>query len=102
MHLFRQRSSSFADVEHRQHDKTPIDILCQAAVANLGKAPQALQNQKRVLDAGAHGGLAPVLFFVRLSQRTVLVGAFVGKISGLRRNLLESLTLFFALIGLSP
>lgn len=102
MHLFRQRSSSFADVEHRQHDKNPIDILCQAAVANLGKAPQALQNQKRVLDAGAHAGLAPVLFFVRLSQKTVLVGAFVGKNSGCGAISLSRLRCFFALIGLSP
>src|SRR4030066_1586860 len=98
-HLSRQRSSPFADVEHRQHGESPVGILCQAAIANLGKAPQALQNQKRVLDLGAHTGLAPVRFPVCLGQRTALVGAFVGEIPSLRRNSLEPLTLLFAPIG---
>ena len=52
-----------------------------------------------MLDLGAHTGLAPVRFRVRISQRTALVGAFVGEVFGFRRNLLEPLTLSLAPIG---
>lgn len=97
--LSRQGSSPFIDAEHRQHGKGPVGILRQATIASLGKAPQALQNQKRVLDLRAHTGLAPVRFRVRFSQRTGLVGTFVGEIFGFQRNLLEPLTLSLAPIG---
>jgi len=61
-HLSRQRSAPLADVVHRQHGENTTDILCQDTIANLGKAPQTFQNQKRVLNLGAHTGFAPIRF----------------------------------------
>ncbi len=98
-HLSRQRSSPLDEVEHRQHGEGPIGILCQTAIAHLGKAPQALQGQERVLDLGAHTRLAPVRFLVGFGQRAVSVGALVGEVLRLGRDSLEPLTLIFAPVG---
>src|SRR6266568_2873404 len=98
-HLSRQRSSPFVDVEHRQHGKSPVGILRQAAIANLGKAPETLQGQEGMLDLGTHTRLAPIGFLVGVRQRTVAVGAFVGEVLCPWCEALEPLTLFLAAIG---
>jgi hypothetical protein len=57
--------------------------LRQAAIAGLGKAPQALDRQKRMLDLRAHTGLASVGFPVGIGQRSVPVSALIGEVLGL-------------------
>lgn len=57
-YFLRQRPSPFADIEHGQHGEGAVGVLGQTAVANLGKAPKALQDQEGMLDLGAHAGLA--------------------------------------------
>ena len=98
-HLSRQRSAPFVDVEHRQHGEGPVGILRQAAITNFGKAPQAFQGQERVLNFRSDTRLAPVGFLVGFRQRAVPVGAFVGEVLRLRRDLLESLPLLLAPVG---
>ena len=73
-HLSRERSSPFVDVEHGQHGEGSIDILRQAAIANLGEAPETLQGQKWVFDLGTYTRLSSVCGLVSVGQRTV-VGA---------------------------
>src|SRR5574343_1776314 len=98
-HLSRQRSSPFTDVEHGQHGEGPVGILRQAAIANLGKAPETLEGQERMLAIGTHTGLATVGGLVSVRQRAVLVGAFVGEVFCFRRNALESFALSLAPVG---
>ena len=52
-----------------------------------------------MLDLGTNAGLAPIGSLVRLSEGTVLVGAPVGEVFRLRRNLLEPLPLSFPPVG---
>mgnify|MGYP006891163218 CR=1 FL=1 len=54
--------------------ESPIGILRQATIANLGKAPQTLQGEERVLDFGSHTGLAPVRVLVGFRQGALIAG----------------------------
>lgn len=85
---------------HRQHSEDAVGILCQATIAHLGRVPQTLQGQERVLGLGSYTGPALIRFLVGLGQRMVLVGAFVGgEVLRLWRNLLDPLTLLPAPVG---
>lgn len=59
-HLWRQRSSPFDEIGQRQHGEGAIGVLGQAAIANLGKASQALDDQERVFDLRADARLAAI------------------------------------------
>jgi hypothetical protein len=98
-HHSRERSPPFVDIEHRQHGERSIGVLRQAAIANLGKAPETLEGEKGMLDLGTYAGFSPVGGFIGLRQRTVSVSAFVGEVFGLRRDGLESLALCLASVG---
>ena len=98
-HLSCQRSSPFVDLEHGQHGEGAVGILCQAAIANLGKAPETFEGKEGVLDLGAHTGLAPIRGLVCLGQRAVPVGAFIGEVFCFRCNLPEPRPLRLASIG---
>ncbi len=78
-----------ADVAHCRHglnptagsaepflDKGPVGVFCQTAIADLGKAPQALQGQEGMLDLGTHTGLASVGFLVDVGERAVPISSF--------------------------
>lgn len=52
-----------------------------------------------MLDLGTHAGLASIGLPVGIGQRRVPVGTLIGKVLGLRRNVLESLPLRLAPIG---
>src|SRR4029450_13746342 len=98
-HLSRERSSPLAQIDQREHGIGAVGVLGQPAVARLGKAPQALERQKRVLDDGAHGGLAPVRLLVRVAQWWILLGPPVGEVTRSGGGLLEPLALLVAPIG---
>src|SRR4051795_10549042 len=88
-----ERPPPFAHIEQRQHGVGAVGVLGQSAIARLGKTPQALEGQERMLDLGAHRGLSAIGLLIRIAERPVLIGALVGKVFGLGCNLLESLAL---------
>lgn len=59
-HLSCQRSAVLETVDRCQHGEGAVGILHQAAIAHLGKAPQALEGQEGMLDLGADTRLAAV------------------------------------------
>src|SRR5438270_11126770 len=98
-HLSCERPPPFAHIEQRQHGVGAVGVLGQSAIARLGKTPQALEGQERMLDLGAHRGLSAIGLLIRVAERPVLIGALVGEVFGLGRNLLESLALLLAPVG---
>ena len=91
--------SPFAQIDQGQHRERTIGVLGQATIANLGKAPDALEGQERVLDLRTDTGLAPVGFFVRLSQWPAPVGPLVGEVLRSGRDVLELLALLVSPVG---
>ena len=80
-HLCRERLTPFVDVDQCQHGKHPIGVLGKSAVAHLGKPPQALERQERMLYFGTGLALGGIDLFVALAQWLVAVGAFVGEVA---------------------
>ncbi len=104
-HLSRQGPSPLDEIDHRQHGESTVGILSQAAIAGLGKAPEALQGQKWMLNFGTHRRLSSIGFLVGLGERRIPVGTPVGvqtriqKVLRLGGDGLESLPLRFTSIG---
>jgi hypothetical protein len=46
-HLSCERPSPFAQIDQGEHREGAIGVLGQATIANLGKAPDALEGQER-------------------------------------------------------
>ena len=87
------------NVDRGQHGKSPVGVLGQAAIAYFGKAPQALEDQKGMLDLRPDTRLTPVRLLVGIGQRRIAVRPLVGKILGIRGDLPESLPLRLAPVG---
>lgn len=85
-HISRERPPLFIDVEHCQHGEGSIGVLRQAGIANLGKAPEALEGEEGMFDLGSDAGLASVRGFVGIGQRAVFVDTLVGEFFRLRRE----------------
>jgi hypothetical protein len=98
-HLSRQWTTPLDEIDHRQHRKCAVGILGQSTIAGLGKSPEVLQSQERMLDLGAHTRLAPIDFSVPSTQLTVAVGTPVGEVLGLGRNGFESFPLLSPTVG---
>src|SRR3954449_10223711 len=98
-HLSCERPPPFAHVEQCQHGVGAVGVLGQSAIARLGKTPEALEGQERMLDFGAHRGFSTIGLLIPIAKWPVLVGALVGEVLGLGRNLLESLALLLAPVG---
>lgn len=94
-----QGSSPFDQIDQSQHGESPVGVLRQTTVPDLGKAPQALEGQKRVLNLGTDTGLSPVRFHVCLRQRTVAVSPLVGEVLRPWGKLPESFPLSLATVG---
>lgn len=73
-HLSRQRSAVLEDVDRSEHGKGAVGILRQTAIAHLGEAPQAFEDQEGILDLRPDAGLAAVRFLVGIGQRDIAVG----------------------------
>ena len=89
-HLGPQRLVPPVNVDQRQHRKQAVGVLGQAPVAHLGKAPNFLEREKRVLHLGARLALGGVDLFVPLAQRRVAVRALIGEVPGFGRTLFEN------------
>ena len=59
-------------------DKQAIAVLHHAAIADLGKAEDALDDQEGVLDLGAYLRLGPVLLPLPVGERIVPATLLVG------------------------
>ena len=98
-HLFRQWSISLDQGERRQDSGGPVGVFGRVAIAQLGKAPQALEGQERMFDPGTHRRLALVGGAVRVDQRPPLVDTLVGEVTGVRRQFAEPPAFIIAPIG---
>ena len=78
-----QRLELLVDIEQRQHGKRTVCILGQPPTPHLGKAPDALERGKRMLDLGTGLALGAVDLFVPLAQRCVSVSTFVYEVFAL-------------------
>lgn len=87
------------NVDCGQHGKRPVGVLGESPMADLGKAPQALEDREGMLDLGADTRLATVRLLVGIRQRRIAVSPFVGEILGVRRQFLETLPLRLAPVG---
>ena len=56
--------------------------LDQFPVTYLGKAPDALEREKRKLQLSSHPAFGGVCSFVPLTERRTTVSAFVGEVFG--------------------
>src|SRR3974390_2387057 len=71
----RQKSSSdHVEVRQGKHRQGTHRVLVQAAVAHLGKAPQAFDDVEGMLTAGAPARAAAVDQLLILAQRLMLAG----------------------------
>jgi hypothetical protein len=59
-HLSRERPAPLAHIDQGEHGVGAVGILGQPTITHLGKAPQTLEREERMLDDRAHRGLAPV------------------------------------------
>src|SRR5580658_1952658 len=50
---WQQAAPDHVQVRQREHREQPCRVLCQPAIAHLGKAPQLLHHPEGVLAAGA-------------------------------------------------
>ncbi len=72
-HLRPQRLVPSLNVDQGEHRKHPIGVLEQTPIAHLGKAPDALEREKRMLHLGACLALGAVDSLVVLAQWPVAV-----------------------------
>lgn len=85
------------EIGERGDHKQPVVVLLQPPVAHLGKAEDALDDQKGMLDLGPHLRLDPVLLALPLGQRLVTGALLIGEVLRLRRGLADQC--FLAGIG---
>jgi hypothetical protein len=71
----------------------------QGAVGVPGKAPQTLEDEKRMFDLGPDFRFLPVGSLVGVAQGPVSIGAFIGEVFRPWRPFPEPLSLFLAPVG---
>jgi len=67
-HLSGQGLSPLDEINRGQHGKGPVRVLHQAAIADLGKIPQALQSEKGMLDLGTQTHWRPATARLRVMR----------------------------------
>ena len=78
--------------ETAAHPQT-VRVLRQPAIAHLGKAEHTLDDQKRMLDFGAHLGFRAVLAALHFIHDAAMAIALVGEIPGVRRVITDHVLL---------
>src|SRR5918993_2633159 len=100
---YRHRScdwpSPFADVDQCQHGIGAVSVLCQAAVAHLHEAPNALEGQERVFDLRSYGRFSAIGLSIALAERAVAVPGLVGEVASTRGDSLQLLPLLLSPIS---
>jgi hypothetical protein len=68
-----QDAGEHVQAREAARDQEPVGILCQPAVAHVGKAEDPLDHQKDMFDLGADLGFRPVLRPLVLAQRLAAI-----------------------------
>src|SRR5260370_28996751 len=95
---WQQSSSHEVQIGQREQRQCPDRVLVQPAVANLGKAPQALDHVEGELAAGAATRTAAVDRLLVVTERLMRFGAAVDPIAN--AGLVAVLAVILAPIGL--
>lgn len=70
-----------------RHDEQPVAVLHHAAIAGLGEAEKALDDEKGMLHLGAYAGLAAILLPLPFRQRLIAESPLVGEVARTGRGL---------------
>ena len=73
-------SSAQVKIGQRQGREGPAGILFQAAVADFGETPQALDHGKDMFDPGTDLRFVSVLPALHLVNLAVLAGTLIGEV----------------------
>ena len=71
--------SRHEQIRQCRHDEQAIAVLHHAAIADLGKAEDALDDKKGMFDLGTHTRLPAVLLLFPLGQSSVAESLLVGE-----------------------
>src|SRR4030066_1004531 len=89
----QQMPSRHEQIRQCRHDEQAIAVLHHAAIADLGKAKDALDDEKGMFDLGAHTRFLPVLLLLPLSEPLVAKPLLVSEVTSLRCGLGDQLLL---------
>ncbi len=81
--------SRHEQIRQCRHNEQAISVLHHAAIADLGKAEDALDDEEGMLDLGTHTRLPAVLLLLPLTQSSVAESLLVGEIPRLGRGLCD-------------
>ena len=79
--------SRHEQIRQRRHDEQPVAVLCHAAIADLGEAEDAFDDQEGMLDLGAHTRFPAVRFPLPFRELLVAESLLVGEVARLGRSL---------------
>src|SRR3970040_945108 len=89
----QQTMSRHEQIRQCRHNEQAIAVLHHAAIADLGKAEEALDDEEGMLDLGTHTRLPAVLLLFPLGQSSVAKSLLVGEVTRLRCGLGNQLLL---------
>ena len=76
--------SGHEQIRQSRHDEQAIAVLHHAAIADLGKAKDALDDEEGMFDLGTHTRLSTVLLLFPLRESPVAKALLVSKVTCLR------------------
>src|SRR3972149_6894583 len=89
----QQMPSRHEQIRQRRHDEQAIAVLHHAAIADLGKAKDALDDEKGMFDLGAHTRLSTVLLPFPFGESLIAKPLLVSEVTSLRCGLGDQLLL---------
>src|ERR1017187_3644052 len=92
----QQSMANSIEIGQRTGHEQSIGILHETAIAHLGETEDALDDQERMLDFGAHLRLGGVLRLLGRGEWIVSRGLVVGEVQGVGRMRLDD----FGLTGI--
>src|SRR3989338_9818291 len=80
----QQMPSRHEQIRQRRHNEQAIAVLHHSAIADLGKAEDALDDEKGMLDLGAHTRLSTVLLPFPFGESLIAKPLLVSEVTSLR------------------
>ena len=80
----QQMVSRHEQIGQRRHNEQAVAVFHHAAIVDLGKAKDALDDEKGVLHLGAHTRLPAVLLALTFSQPSIAKPLLIGEVTRLR------------------
>ena len=93
----QQMISRHEQIRQCRHNEQSIAVLHHAAIANLGKAKEAFDDEEGMFDLGTHARLSAVLLLLPFGESPVTKSLLVGEVARLRCGLGDQL--FLAGVG---